>query len=87
MTNKVEFHGTTYSIGMILAYGSTGGLPDFADVVQIIVVCDSLAFVVKLQTSWYCEHLRLESTSIVKVVGQSKLADTYPLAAYVVEGK
>lgn len=89
MTNKAEFQGTNYSIGMILAYGSTGGLPDFVEILQILILRDSLAFVVKLQSSWYCEHLRcfkLESTSIVKVVEQAQLVDTYPLTAYAVEG-
>ncbi|XP_049330682.1 uncharacterized protein LOC111195788 isoform X1 [Astyanax mexicanus] len=88
-TSKVEFQGTSYGIGMMLVYRSTGGLPDFAEILQIIVVQDSLVFVVKLHSAWYFEHFRcfkLESTSIVKVIDQSELADTHPLAAYAVEG-
>lgn len=85
LTNRTDFQGTSYSIGMMLVYGSTGGLPDFAEILQIIVVRDSLVFVVKLQSAWYCEHVRrfkLESTSIVKVVKQSELTDIYPLVTY-----
>lgn len=87
---KAEYHGTFYSAGMMLAYGSTTGFPDFAEIVQIIVAQDSLAFVVKLQTAWYFEHFRgfmLESTGIVRVVKHSELTDTYPLVAYIVDGK
>lgn len=73
----------------MLMFGSTGGLPDFAEILQIIIVRDSLAFVLKLQSAWYSVHFRcfkLESTSIVKVIEQSRLTDVYPLATYAVEG-
>lgn len=89
LTNKAEFQGTSYGIGMMLVYGSTCGLPDFAEILQIIIVRDNLVFVVKLQSAWYYEHFRcfkLESTSIVKVIEQSQLTDIYPLAAYAMEG-
>jgi len=89
LTNKVEFQGTSYAVGMMLVYGSTGGLPDLAEILQIIVVHDSLVFVVKLQSAWYCEHFRcfkLESTGTVKVIAQSQLPDIYPLASYALEG-
>lgn len=89
LTNQAEFQGTSYSIGMMLVYGSTGGLPDFAEILQMIVVRDSLVFTVKLQSAWYYEHFRcfkLESTSIVKVIEQSQLTDIYPLSTYAMEG-
>lgn len=89
LTNRIDFQGTSYSIGMMLVCGSTGRLPNFAEILQIIVVQDSLVFVVKLQSTWYCEHLRcfkLESTSIVKVVEQSQLTDVYPMATDAREG-
>lgn len=90
LTNSLQSHGLSYNIGMVLVYGSTGGLPDFAEISQMIVVCDSLIFVVKLQSAWYMEHLRcfkLESMHILKVVKQSELPDIYPLATYVVQGQ
>lgn len=37
LTNQAEFQGTSYSIGMILVYGSNGGLPDFAEILPIIM--------------------------------------------------
>lgn len=89
LTNKVEFQGTSYSIVMMLVYGSTGGLPNFAEILQIIFARDSLVFVLKLQSAWYSEHFRffkLESTSKVKITEQSQLTDIYPLSTYAMEG-
>lgn len=89
LTKAAEFQGTSYSTGMMLVYGCTGGLPDFAEIVQIIIVHDHLVFVVKLQGAWYCEHLicfKLGSTNLVKVIEQSQLTDLYPLATYTLEG-
>lgn len=89
LTNKVEFQATSYCIGMMFVYGSTGGLPDIAETQQIIIVCESLVFVVKLQSAWFCERfrcLKLESTSIVKVIKLWQLTDLYPLATYSMEG-
>lgn len=81
------YFGTMYSRGMILAYGSTGGLADFAEIVQRIVVLDKLSFVVRLQSAWYNEHLRcftLEATRNIQILLQAQLTDLYPLAAYTV---
>lgn len=89
LTNKVESQGISYSIGMMLVYGNTGGLPDFAEILQIMIVCNSVVFVVKMQSTWYTEHFRcfkVESTSIVKVIHQSQLTDMYPLATYTIKG-
>ena len=89
LTNKAEFQGTSYSIGMMLVYGSTGGLPDFAEILQIIIVQDNLVFLVKLQSAWYSEYFRcfkLESTSTVKVVEQSQLRHIIP-TGYICNGR
>lgn len=89
LTKTAEFQGTSYALGMMLVYGSTSGLPDFAEILQIVVVQDHLVFVVKLQNAWYCEHFqyfKLESSDIVKVIEQSQLDDAYPLSAYAVKG-
>lgn len=89
LTNSIDCKGTSYGIGMMVAYGSTGGLPDFGEILQIIIAHDSVVFVIKLQSAWYWEHFRcfkLESTSTVKVIKQSELTDQYPLTAYAVGG-
>ncbi|KAL7845995.1 hypothetical protein AOLI_G00241870 [Acnodon oligacanthus] len=31
LANTITYYGTKYTVGMILSYGSTGGLPDFVE--------------------------------------------------------
>lgn len=38
VTNTVTCYGTCYSVGMILPYGSTGGLPDFVELNLILIM-------------------------------------------------
>lgn len=56
LTNKAGFQGISYSFSMLLVYGSTDGLPDFAEILQIIVcldqgsgTCGSLGFTLRLR--------------------------------------
>lgn len=70
---------------MILSYGSTGGLPDFAEIVQIAILDNSVTFFVKLLAVWYEEHLgsfQLEDTGKLCIVEQQKLNDVYPLVPF-----
>lgn len=88
MTNTVTCYGTSYFVGMILPYGSTGRLPEFVEPSLILIVRDQPVFVVKCLQAWYSEYLQayeLESTRQVKVLEQQELTDSYPLAAYTVE--
>lgn len=90
MANTLSCNGTNYSAGMILTYESTGGLPDFVEILLMIIVHGELAFIAKCQNAWYNEHLRgfeLESTQKLKVIEQKELADIYPLTAYAVGQK
>ena len=90
LTNTVTYYGTRYSVGMILTHGSTGGLPDFAEIIQIAILDSCVHFIVKLLAAWYEDHLRsfqLEDTGKMAVLEQQKLDDVYPLAAYSVGGK
>lgn len=75
---------------MILPHGSTGGLPDFVEISQIVTVGSDLNFIVKLLNSWYYEHFRgvvLEHSGKMILLHIQQLSDTYPLAAYCVGGK
>lgn len=75
---------------MILGHGSTGGLPDFVELIQIAVVNGKVGFIVKCLNAWYIEHLgsyELENTRSVKVTEPSELSDVFPMAAYNVAGK
>lgn len=78
-----------YSKGMIVAYGSASGLPEFAEIVQTCVVNEELFLIVKVLCGWYIEHyrafeLRLSPSRETKLAALSELLDTYPLADYVV---
>lgn len=89
LSNTVTYHGTRYSAGMILPYGSTGGLPDFVEIIQMLILENSLYFIVKKLNAWYLEHLRsflLETCKEVKLVHHLSLQDVYPLAAYRLAG-
>lgn len=85
MTNKATILGTDYNVGMMLPFGSTGGLPDFGEIQQMIIVHETPVFVLKLLSGWYCEHLRsfkVEPTGETEILKHSELKETYPLAAY-----
>ena len=84
--DKVNISGTDYSVGMLLPFGSTGGLPDFGEVglLQLIIVHESPVFALKLLSRWYHVHLRsfkLEPTGELEVLQHSEMKDSYPLAA------
>lgn len=78
--------GINYKNGMTIVHGSVGGLPDFAEIVQMCVVKDSVAFIVKKLCSWYKEHYRSfeldPSPRDVSLVELTELADRYPLSDY-----
>lgn len=90
VANNVHFSGTNYKPGMLLCHGFTADLPDFSEVLQIILVCNELAFVVRLLSTWYNEHFRsyeLEHTGNIQILEQKEMVDYYPLAAYTVAGR
>ncbi len=90
LAKTVTCYGTRYNVGMILSYGSTGRLPDFAEIIQIAILDNCVHFIVKLLAAWYEEHLRsfqLEDTGKMALWEQQKLGHVYPLAAYSVGRK
>lgn len=87
LAENVSVGGINYRKGMIIAHGSVGGLPDFAEIVQMCVLKESLEFIVKKIPSWYREHYRAfqfpdPSPSNVSLIALSELADHYPLSDY-----
>lgn len=89
IAKSVCYRGTKYTSGMILAYGSTGGLPDFGELIQIVVLKGNVGFIVKGVTAWSIEHLRsyvLEKTGTVKVIEAAELSDMVPLISYICGG-
>lgn len=90
LADTVTYQGTRYSKGMIVAYGSTAGIPNFAEIIQMVLFGESVHLIVRTQISWYNEHYRgyeLEKTDHVTPVAQQNLSDVCPLSAYTVAGK
>lgn len=75
-----------YTKGMIIVHGTISGLPDFAEIVQICVLKDGIAFIARKLGSWYNEHYRsfeLEPhPRDVSLIELGELADRYPLCDY-----
>lgn len=91
LTKSAAYNGLTYRTGMILAHGSLAGLPEFTEIIQMIVVKDMVLFIVKKLSAWYREHYRayeLKScpTKEVVLLELNELADPYPLADYSIGG-
>lgn len=92
LTKTAFLHGTQYTQGMFLSYGSTGGLPDFGKIIHILIVANNPLFVVEPYTSWYVEHFRCfevckNPSAKVLVVQPEELNDYHPLFAYMVQEK
>lgn len=89
LTTSVSANGVQYRKGMIVAHGSTSGLPDFGQIDHILVIQERLVFVVKILCGWYSEHHRAFEltacpTKEMDLIECSNLADDYPLADYFV---
>lgn len=88
LSSALSYYGTRYAVGMFLPYGSTGGLPNFVEISQIVIVGSDLNFIVKLLNSWYDEHFRrfaLEHSGKETLLSIKQLKDTHPLTPYCVE--
>lgn len=84
--------GIKYNIDMMLCVGSCSGLPEFAQITQIVAAPPDILFVCKKMTAWCYEHFRsfelcyTDGPSIC-VVKLPDLTDVFPLSAYKVHGK
>lgn len=59
VASSVCIDGIKYSADMVISVGTCAGLPDFRQIVKIVVINTDIAFVCRLMTSWYDEHLRV----------------------------
>ena len=76
---------------MVISAGHCSGLPDFYEIVTIIVNPEKVSFVGKKLTSWYLEHYR--SFEVVEdiyaetgIFDPEALNNHHPLTAYRVGG-
>ena len=91
LAKNATYSGLNYRNGMIIAHGSLAGLPEFTEIIQMIVVKDKLLLIVRKLSAWYWEHFRAYELkrcppNEVELVDPNKLADPYPLADYTIGG-
>lgn len=89
LARSVSSKGLNFTSGMILVHGTTSGLPDFREIVQICIVQNTLCFIMRRLGGWYREHFRAfelsaSPTREMFFVEHEDLADDYPLADYMV---
>lgn len=85
LTTNASVNGMNYREGMIVVYRSIGGLPEFAEVFQMVVVEKSLSFIIKEFVGRYKEHFgafELCPTSQVCFIQHAALVDHYHLVEY-----
>lgn len=84
LAKGVTYNGLNYICGMILIHGSLGGLPEFNNIIQMVILQDKLIFVVKKLSGRYIEHCRAYDRQARKweLIGPEELHDAYPLADY-----
>lgn len=91
VTSKVCIDGINYSPDMVLSAGATSCLPDFRQIVKIVIINTEILFVCKQQTAWYIEHLRsyelCSHVSEITVTKLFELNDPFPLSPYKIQGR
>ena len=92
LAKNVSYNGYNYRTGMVVAHGSLAGLPEFCEIVHMIVLQETLIFIIKKLDAWYLEHYRaydlvISASKQLQLVGVQELTDPYPLAHYMVGGR
>lgn len=91
VASSVCIDGIKYSADMVISVGSCAGLPDFRQIAKIVVINTEIAFVCRLMTAWYDEHLRVydlcHSHLPTFLVTQLSELNVFPLSLYRVHGK
>lgn len=91
ITQNASYNTINYRNGMIVSHGSLAGMPEFAEIIQMVVAKDTLLFVVKKLAAWLWGHYRayeLKSCPAqeMRLVHPNELNDPYPLVDYTVGG-
>lgn len=92
LSKMIHLHGAHYKEGMILSAGQHSGLPEFPEIVTILVNVEEVTFICKRLSSWYIEHLRFYKLAEcahaeLLILDLDLLTDYHPLAEYPVVGK
>ena len=91
LAKNVTYDGFNYRTGMILAHGSLAEIPEFTEIIHMLVLKDNLFFIVRKLSAWHLEHFRafkleVSSTKGIILVAPDELIDPYPLVDYTVGG-
>lgn len=91
LAKNVTYDGFNYRTGMILAHGSLAGIPEFTEIIHMLVLKDKLFFIVRKLSAWHWEHfsafqIQTSPTKEIELVAPDELADPYPLVDYTVGG-
>lgn len=91
VAKNVTYDGFNYRIGMILAHGSLAGIPEFTEIIHMVVLKDNLFFIVWKLSAWHWEHfrafeLKVSPTKDIILLSPDELTDPYPPVDYTVGG-
>ncbi len=91
MAEDVTYEAYNYRKGMIISHGKLAGLPEFCEIIQMIILQEKPLFVVRWLDAWYTEHYRayILTTSArgILLLEHHSLTDLYPLADYMIQGR
>lgn len=92
LAKNVTTKGINYRNGMVVACGSTAGMPEFAEILQMCIMRDELSFIVLPFCAWHRDHFRafeltLSPGRAVALIQLEELTDCSPLVAYTVGSK
>lgn len=91
MAENVTYEAYNYRKGMIISHGELAGLPEFCEIIQMIILQEKPLFVVRQLDAWYTEHYRAfiltTSARQILLLEHHSLNDPYPLADYTIQGR
>lgn len=92
LAKNVSYNGCNYRTGMVVAHGSLAGLPEFCEIVHMMVLQETLIFIIKKLDAWHLEHYRaydlvISTNKQLQLVGIQEMTDPYPLTHYMVGGR
>lgn len=75
LAQSVTVNRIKYKTGTILVHGSCGCLPEFAEIMQLCLIRDTLSLIIRKLSSWHREHY-----CAFELHPMRELVDQYPLA-------
>ena len=57
-TNEFTIEGTSFVVGMFVCTSVLNSLPEFQEIINILILANGIALVLKDYDAWYVKHLR-----------------------------